>query len=182
MALSNPKWPISSWFLVALFLSPAAMAQETCSELLSAAETQYVDARFDLTIQLVDRCLRQDGLTRGDIIGSYRLLALAYMRMDQLGEARLTILHLLNEVPDYRPDAIGDPPDYTVLVESVLAQFTPTQEPERRSWFASNSGWLIGGGAALVGGVVTAILLQSGGGGGSGGSNSGLPPPPDLPH
>lgn len=184
MPFATLKLLVCAALLLMMGMVSTALAQDsnTCPELLDEAETQYVDARFDQTIQLVDECLRRDDVTRGDIIGSYRLLALSYIRMDQLGDARMAVLHLLNQVPDYRPDAIGDPPDYTVLVESVRAQFTPEAQPETRSWFSANSRWLIGGGAALLGGVFTAILLQNGGGGSGGTNDGGLPPPPNPPN
>ena len=157
-----------------------AQPADTCDEMLDDAEAAYVDARFDRTIHLVDECLRTGQAGREDYIGAYRLLALSYIRMDRLGDARLAVLHLLNEVPDYQADPITDPPDYQVLVESVQAQFTASdQSTQERSWFAANSRWLIGGGAAVVGGILTAILMQSGT---SPGGDSGLPPPPDLPH
>lgn len=168
--------------LLALLMPPAVVGQDLaiCSELLQEAESTYVDGRFDRTIQLADECLgrREAGLE--ERTASYRLLALAYIKMERLGDARMTVLQLLNENPGYMADPVSDPPDYAAVVESVKAQFRPADEPTReRSWFASNSNWLIGTGAAFVGGVLAAVLLQ---GGGSGAGGSDLPAPPEMPH
>lgn len=167
-----------------LIVSAAAAQDETnCAASLQQADAAYVDGRFDRTLQLADDCIRSGSANRNELAASYRLLALAYIKMDRLGEARMAVLHLLNEVPEYTTDPIVDPPDYAVLVESVRSQFQPPEDPVRNeSWFASNARWVVGGGAALLGGVLAAILLQGGDAGGNTGGDAGLPPPPALPH
>lgn len=171
-----------SFILSVTALGPAAAQQtDACSEMLTEAQAAYLDQRFTEAIQQIDECLESG--RPADLVATYRLMALAYIRLDQLGDARLAIVQLLNAAPDYVPDPVADPPDYTVLVEVVRRQFEPQPpEPVRtRSWFRSNAGWLLSGAAAVSGGVLAAILL---GGGSSGGSSGGstLPPPPAVPH
>ncbi len=151
-----------------------------CDTLLIDADEAYVDQLFDETVQLVDECLAHDDLSQDNLVAAYRLMALAYIRLDQLGDARLAIVRLLGAVPDYVPDPIADPPDYTVMVDAVKRQIEPASDESRqeRSWFRANARWLVSGGAVLAGGVLAAVLR------GSQGSSEGssLPPPPNMPN
>ncbi len=169
--------------LIALSGLRTSVAQQlrSCDELLEEGSTAYVDRRYDEALQLADQCLARNELARDDMIASYRLLALAYIRLDQLGDARLAVLHLLDAAPEYQPDPITDPPDYTVLVDAVRNQFQQdlAETTRERSWMRANARWILSGGLAVAGGVLAAVLLQ---GQGSSGGSSSLPPPPGPPN
>lgn len=182
----SPFRPLCSTFFLAALLNvsfaPSSTAQQvrTCDELIQESDGMYRDGQFDRAVQLVNECLEKGDLSREDLVASYRLMALAYIRMDELGDARMAVLHLLNAAPEYVPDPIADPPDYTVLVEIVKREFQPPAEPtvERRSWFVANAAWLVSGGLAVAGGILAAVLLPKQG------SPEGptLPPPPGMPN
>ena len=169
--------------LLSLLAAAPGFAQEggLCDELLTEADAMYVDGQYQLAIRLIDDCLRYDDLDEGTLVEAYRLLALSYIRLDRLSDARMAVLHLLNEVPDYTSDPVIDPPNYAVLVESVKSQFEEDGPPQERSWASRNARWLIGGGTALAGSVLAAILLGGSGGGGTTGGGE-LPPPPGPPN
>lgn len=178
---------LRGWVLVFALLNvlaaAPAFAQEAgqCDELLTEADAMYVDGQYQLAIRLVDDCLRYVGLDDETLVEAYRLLALSYIRLDRLGDARMAVLHLLNEVPEYTSDPVIDPPNYTVLVESVRSQFEQEDSEIERSWLSRNVRWVIGGGTALAGTLLAAILMGGSGGGGPSGGGE-LPPPPGPPN
>lgn len=174
---------------VVLFLAltvPIAAAQEasTCDEELEAAESAYVEGRFDDAIQTAVSCLDRADIETAQAVEGYRLLALALIRKDELPDARAAIVRLLDVYPEYEPDPIVDPPSYTALVDIVRQQVGPqtadVSEPAAAepSWFRQNMKWILPGGAVVFGGFLAAVLS---GGNGGGGSNT-LPPPPGAPN
>lgn len=118
----------------------AAMAQESrqCEEILGYAETYYEQNRIDEAISLLADCLRGEGVPDDVAVRGYRLLALAFLRNDDVAQARLAVVELLGLDPTYKPDPVTDLPVYNSLVESTrrqlaieqtLAQTNPVEEP-----------------------------------------------------
>lgn len=188
-ARRGPHVRLAHPFLLTIFLlaaaAPLATAQptNTCDEEIGAAETSYVEGRFDNAIRLLLLCLDREDIETAQAIEGYRLLALALIRKDELPDARAAIVQLLDVYPDYEPDPVTDPPSYTALVDIVKQQVAPTtaqvEEPSATpSWFRQNMKWILPGSAVVVGGFLAAVLA---GGGGGGGSNT-LPPPPGPPN
>ncbi len=126
--------------LVVLFVisGPAyAQNQEPCGEILQFAERYYQQNRIEEAIALLSDCLRDEDISRSTAVKGYRLLALAYLRNDELGEARLAVIELLGYDRDYRADSINDLPAYVALVGSTReqlglnnAQPTPVDPPQ----------------------------------------------------
>lgn len=184
---------LSLLVLLVFALSPirSALAQEPdpCSRALVQADARYVAGQFEEAVEILATCLNQSDATRQQTIEAYRLLTLAYLRMEHTGEARAAIIQIFRTDPTYRPDPINDPPSYTVLVEIVRNQMEPatpavaeeTAGPRQQSWLQSNLGWVLAGGALVAGGLAVAILSGGNGGGGDSGSPSILPPPPSTP-
>jgi tetratricopeptide (TPR) repeat protein len=174
-------------------LDAHAQASEECRQAVAEAEVQYVEGRFDEVISTLSKCTDRDDILVVDAVAAYRLIALAYIRIGDVEEARISITELLNRQPEYEPDPVEDIPSYVALVNlvkrallldaaspEVAEESLPADVPEERprSWFRSHAGWLVGGGSAVAVGIV-AILL-TGGGGESG--PSALPGPPALPN
>lgn len=125
-------------FALAVFISlilavPAsAQNQEPCGEILQFAERYYQQNRVEEAIALLSDCLRDENISRATAVKGYRLLALAYLRNDELGEARLAIIELLGYDRTYRPDDINDLPAYVALVNNTRDQLglnDPGQQP-----------------------------------------------------
>jgi hypothetical protein len=99
---------------------PAA-AQTTCS--LREAQQAYESGRFDAAERLAAVCTVAPDLAPDARIAAYRLLALALLRQDRLGEAQLAVVQILGLRPAYEPDKVLDPPIYLSLVSIVQSQF-----------------------------------------------------------
>lgn len=163
--------------------------QQSCSTLIAAAETEYLNGSFQETIQLVSECLNQQGVTADEAVQAYRLLSLAYLKQNELEAAREAIVDLLGVRPTYEPDPVEDPPTYVSLVsivrQEVHPEGLPAEQPdeERRTpFFKRTSTWLALGGTLLAGGAVAFFTVGGGGnGGGGGGQTMTLPLPPGTP-
>lgn len=116
MSPLNPRtW--ASVALLFLLLASSASAQ-TCPEALADAEARYIEGAFGTVVGLLDPCL--DDTARS--VPARRLLALSYLRLGQITEAKLTLLRLLTIEPTYQADPLQDPPAYMSLVQVVQAQ------------------------------------------------------------
>lgn len=167
----------------ALVLTPAR-AQIECEDAYLQAGDAYREGSFRSAITLLAPCV--DAFPPGSELdrGAHRLLALAYLRNDELEEARLVIVELFARNPRYEADPINDPPAFVSLVnlvrEEVGVQTRVEERPgggaDRPVWYRSPRTWLYAAGGFVVG---TAAIIAIGGGGGNGGTA--LPPPPAFP-
>ncbi len=118
-------------FLLALVTLPftLARAQESrqCEEILGYAETYYEQNRIDEAISLLADCLRSGNVPDDVAVRGYRLLALAFLRNDDVSQARLAVVQLLGLDPSYTPDPVSDLPVYNSLVESTRRQLAIEQ-------------------------------------------------------
>ena len=124
----------------------------SCTSAIEEAESQYQSGNFDVAIRQLYECLIQEEVSQENVIAGHRLLALAYLRKDDLDNARLTIVRLLGQAPEYTPDAVQNPPAYVSLVRNVKDQLQVQSEaePERRVEPPRTGELLIEGGAGLT--------------------------------
>lgn len=120
----------------------SALSQESrqCEEILGYAETYYEQNRIDEAISLLADCLRSGDVPDDVAVRGYRLLTLAFLRNDDVAQARLAVVELLGIDPTYTPDPVTDLPVYNSLVESTRRQLAieqtlamsnqPEEEPE----------------------------------------------------
>ncbi|NND71484.1 MAG: tetratricopeptide repeat protein [Rhodothermales bacterium] len=124
---------IKTYFLflsvLAFVLATPAQAQDArqCEEILSYAETYYQQNRIDEAISLLADCLRAPDVPSDIAVSGNRLLALAFLRNDDVAQARLAIVELLGLDPAYTPDPVNDIPVYKSLVESTRRQMAIEQ-------------------------------------------------------
>jgi len=119
-------------FVATLIAMPASgQDQEPCGEILQFAERYYQQNRVEEAIALLSDCLRDENISRSTAVKGYRLLSLAYLRNDELGEARLAIIELLGYDATYRPDDINDLPAYVALVNNTRDQLGLNDAPQQ---------------------------------------------------
>lgn len=95
-----------------------AMAQACTSELPNANDA-YTFGRFDEAIQLLNECLKKQGVLSIEQQQSHRLLALSYIGKDEPSQARASVRKLVSQAPDYQPDPEQDPPSFAQMVQEV---------------------------------------------------------------
>ena len=197
-------------FAVLFLLPTTVQAQEApaCDTLLAEAEELYVGRNFSEAESRVRACLRAPDLADEYALQAFRLLALVFLRQDDLPEARQAVVRLLGVSFAYEPDPVQDPPAYVALVASVKEQLQvegiaadsaraltepgilivdrapPEDEaspaPVRRERGIGR--WLLLGGGVVAASLV-AVLLTSGGDGASPPPGTQpLPPPPSFPR
>jgi hypothetical protein len=117
---------LSLCFLAVLFSPRYVFAQDAppCAQVIELAETLYQQSRLDEVIALVADCLGDENVSTETAVRGYRLMALAYLRNDQVGDARLTIIELLGRNPSYLADPVQDLPAYVALVNNTREQLS----------------------------------------------------------
>lgn len=124
--LRPPPRRVLLLLVAGLALFPAASAQ-TCPEALADAEAAYVEGAFGSVLEGLAPCF--DDTPRS--VPARRLVALSYLRLGQIAEAKQALLQLLAIVPTYEPDPVRDPPAYQSLVQVVQAQLAAAaDEPD----------------------------------------------------
>lgn len=111
------------------FAGPALAQSAACGTALAAAEQRYLNRAYDEVEPLVLDCVYHADAERDEIQQAYRLLALTFIRQDQLTEAQLTIVKLLGVDYAYEADPVADPPFYVALVGAVKDQLRIGEAP-----------------------------------------------------
>jgi len=153
-----------------------------CERALPAAEDQYRDAAYDEALRLVAACLDQGEKTDDQAVSAYLLLALIYLKQDEIERARSAVVNLLGVDPTYTADPIASPPSYVSLVAIVQRDLRAREEAvaaederDRPPFFRRTGTWLTLGTIVVGSGVATALTL----GGGSDGAAEPLPSGPN---
>ncbi len=140
--------------------SAAAQAPADCTTVLAVGEESYVRGAFERTRLSALRCLQEGEATRAEEMQAYRLLSLAYLKKGDTSNAYDATAELLRLDPQYRPDAVQDPPSYVTFVAEVREELRaegrlPPLRPEGEApWFRQRRTWLAVGGGLIVAGVV----------------------------
>jgi hypothetical protein len=161
-------------------VTPALQAAnpEDCTEKLDQAEDHYYDGEFEITINLVNQCLKQQSLSNEDQLRSYKILARTYLAKDDTILARDNIRIILKLDPAYQPTIEEETPKYVNLVSEVRAE----QEQLAASAVTAgiSSWWFIGAGGVAA--VAIIAIVASGGDDNQGNEDPSLPKPPDFPE
>ena len=98
-----------------------ARAQDTpsCSVQLASAEVDYQNGAFQSALQSATECLSRPTPGSGETLQAYRMLALTYIKLNDLEAARRAIVNLLGLHPEYTADRVNDPPTYAAMVSLV---------------------------------------------------------------
>ena len=71
---------IFTFVIYSIFMPQANLySQDTCAELLSRAEQNYFEGRFDDTISLIKSCLTAGTHNQDELFRAYKILAQAYL-------------------------------------------------------------------------------------------------------
>ena len=112
----TPSWTSAAFVIVALLASADAFAQtrEQCRDALERAEDQYDLGRYDEVIGALRLCAEQ--VPEAARLRAYKLLALAYLKMQERDRAEQAVTHLLQENPNFTPDPEQDSQEFVDLV------------------------------------------------------------------
>jgi hypothetical protein len=132
---------------------PKVYAQEKCTVLLKKAEEEYLSGKFNNTIELLNNCLQHKELAKPEQIRTYRLMALAYLKIEKPREAEITVQRILKLDCRYQPYPTEEEQEFIRLVNEVSADLKCKD---------CNKKWLlIGGGALAAAGIITAVILHN---------------------
>ena len=115
--------------------APLPTALDPCESVLALADARYYEADYEAVELLVGDCVHRPSATVEQVQRGYRLLALGFLRQDQLVEAQLAVVKLLGADYGYEPDPSLDPADYVALVDSVKDQLRVEPDPEPEGAF-----------------------------------------------
>jgi tetratricopeptide (TPR) repeat protein len=150
-------------FIPAFSGNSILIAQEGCSQYISAAEEKYYGGKFDEAIELIKLCLKQPNRSTDVEFKALKILCQAYLAKDFREAAREVAKKLLKIRPDYSPTIEQEPPPFIVLINEVRTDSTPAAKSDQSvGFFEKNKSllWIVGGGAVLIG--LTAILAAGG--------------------
>jgi len=103
--------------LLATLFPSTTLAQDCSDVTLAAAGKDYETGRFRDVVNSLQECTRK-GFTDKQKVQAYRLLAMSYIAMDSLVQARILTGYLLGISPNYEP-GIYDPPAFTRILEET---------------------------------------------------------------
>lgn len=105
-------------FFFLLFSSGFLLAQETCAEKLVKANTLFEQGRIEEAIILSKPCASKsnDLTSRWQ---AYRMMAMAYLAIQQNEEARKAAEEMLELNPTYQSNLRNDPGEFIALLKSI---------------------------------------------------------------
>jgi hypothetical protein len=126
-------------------LSPAHAQEQECQAALERAEDQYDVSDYSGVIRLLAPCASLIPEERR--VRAYKLLALAYLKIDERNSAKANVKDLLELKPKFNPDPNQDPREFVDLVNEAKQE-----RPKSKKWL-----WIGGGG--VVAGAVAAYFI-----------------------
>ena len=167
---------IFTFVIYSIFMPQANLySQDTCAELLSRAEQNYFEGRFDDTISLIKSCLTAGTHNQDELFRAYKILAQAYLAKNNSDAARTIITKMVEIDPNYNPTIEKEPPSFVELVNSVRQENLNTEMADQTE--DNKCLWIGAAGVATVG-IITIIALS---GGDSEEESKPLPAPPQWP-
>ncbi len=94
----------------------------SCTDALKQAEQHYAVGQFDASINLLGVCLEDEVTPVAQQGEAYRLMGLNYIAKDAQERAEEAVQNLIQLVPGYEPDPLGDPPVFVKMVEDIHRQ------------------------------------------------------------
>lgn len=111
-------------FVIVLSLSYTFGQNESCPEKLLRAASAYNQGNFELTFQLANSY--KTSPDESDQVQAYRLLSMMYLAILQKDKAIEAAEKMLTIQPEYEPDLLNDPKEFTLLLKQVniIPKFT----------------------------------------------------------
>lgn len=121
-----------------------------CSDAqLQEATSAYSIGRFGTAFQTLRPCMPDGFSEKHSRVNAWRLLALSYLAVDSVAQARTSVRSLLRVDSRYRPDASVEPVSYVELVHDL--------KPRWYTWPWKGNEWYKWAGRGLL--VSSAIVL-----------------------
>lgn len=117
--------PIKLLFVLSVFvlsgIKKVSAQTDSCILYLKTANSNYELRDFDGAIKLLQRAISRCNLDKADNMQAHKLLALAYLSIDNLEMADKEAQTIMKLNPNYAPDKFKDEPKYSAL----FTKFTP---------------------------------------------------------
>lgn len=155
-----------------------ASNQPTCTDRLDQAEEFYYDGEFDKTIEIVNKCLNEQTLSKDEQVRSYTILAKTYLAKGNRQRTKEHVSIILRLDPTYQPTIEQETPKYVNLVAEVRQEQEPLVVTEDSTGISS---WILIG-AGSVAAVALIAIVASSRGDDAGAEKATLPKPPDFPE
>jgi len=107
------------WSVLSVFSLALAQAQNNSEQEIAQAREKYYQGEFDAAIDILNRCMRQDGLTEAQKLQAHQCLAQAYFAKDYFDEAATHVQKMIESEPNYRTDPSQDPPSFVEFVKKA---------------------------------------------------------------
>lgn len=151
--------------------------QPTCADRLDQAEEFYYDGEFDKTIEIVNKCLQDQSLSKIEQIRSYTILARTYLAKGNNQRTKENVQIILRLEPTYQPTIEQETPKYVNLVAEVKREQEQLAVAEDSTGISS---WVwIGAGSVAA---VAIIAIVASGNEDASAQEATLPKPPDFPE
>jgi hypothetical protein len=168
--VSVDRWAIVCILLVVVILTvPPAYGQVECDVVrLEEAHSKFDLGLIDDTFALLDPCVPEGFDAKELRVDAYRLVALSYIAVDSLDQARSWAKRIVDTNSRYRSDPSVDPPVFTDFVQSY--------KPNWYNWLWKGKQWYHWAGRGLIVGTAVGVplLIRSN-------SPQPLPGPPAFP-
>lgn len=107
--------------LTAIFVMPQQLANAQCNETtIRQANQKFDEGKIDELFQILNPCLEE--FSDENQVQAYRLKAMAYIAINEIGKADEMVVALLKVNPKYQPDNIHDSPTLIALLNHHLNQ------------------------------------------------------------
>jgi len=100
------------------FSSTMGQAQNNIDQEIANARAKYTEGYFDEAIKLLNRCMREGGMTAAQKMQVHQCLADCYLAKDYLDDAEAHIRKMFELEPDYRPDPVQEPPTFVEMAKN----------------------------------------------------------------
>lgn len=121
------------WFCLTLVVplfgvSPGALAQHSCDQIVAEAKSRFNAGDFDEAIRTIDLCLQQIDLSEKEKESAYALLVECHISKNEKQQALQYMQKLLEVAPGYAPDPEKHRPEFLKIFHTVKQK--PTQKPQ----------------------------------------------------
>jgi hypothetical protein len=96
-----------------------------CDQRLDEAEAEYKAGHWDISIELINKCLSEKDISETEKARAYRQLGLVYIAIELEKEANDAVKNLLIMVPNYKIDPDRDPPQLKKIIDDVSEKLKP---------------------------------------------------------
>jgi len=98
------------------FSHAIAQTPNNPDEEIAQAREKYYQGEFNTAIEMLNRCMRQGGMTAAQKMLAHKCLADAYLAKDYRDDVETHIRKMFELEPDYHPDPVQDRPTFVEMV------------------------------------------------------------------